>query len=466
MKTITAFPFKYPFEFIIASTTVVAVIFLMTSKYYMLAITPPVALFALFLAYAYPKFFYYAVVFMIPYGEYRKITEIINLPWILSGILVFVAFFQIFTKSHKQTKPAPDIVFFMILYFAAYAVSAIISDYSSVAYEALFLQAVAYIFVFLGYYFLENENDVSRTLPKVIIFSILISSTLGLVSYYFGLDFGTESYRVQGTSTDPNNASLMIIFSIPLTLHLMKTTVRNWGRFYYSLVILINVYTIIFTFSRGGTLIFIIAAVILTAQYIKYIKPLHIGFILTVLAIIAIASALIIPDKYWERQKSVFAANKDNSLERRASYLIVAKDLFLKKPVFGWGPNVFKEKYGETTLAESFTTPGRPMVKRKAHNTYVEILIGSGIIGFSFFMLLIGKVFLTFNKARKLFKERGEIHLQSAASAYQTSFFLLLIYLFIFSEQYHKYMLLSFSVAMMFFMFMQKYSRNSKKDES
>lgn len=165
---------------------------------------------------------------------------------------------------------------------------------------------------------------------------------------------------------------------------------------------------------------------------------------LNVLLILTLSITLV-PGQYWQRQMSLLAGN-DFSLGRRTSYLYVARDAFLQKPLLGWGTGVFMHVYENSEQAKAFTRKGYTN-RRKAHNTYLEFLIGSGIIGFALFMALIIVAWKNFRRAITNFRQAGDPVSAIQTATFRTAFISLLLFLVLFSDMYHKYLLLSLGVS-------------------
>ena len=85
--------------------------------------------------------------------------------------------------------------------------------------------------------------------------------------------------------------------------------------------------------------------------------------------------------------------------------------------------------------------------QRYAHNTYLEFLIGSGILGFLLFLIILMITIRNFLKSRKNFLLQGRQDMVSLVSSYQLSFVSLIIYLLIFSDMYHKYLFVSLALS-------------------
>ena len=148
---------------------------------------------------------------------------------------------------------------------------------------------------------------------------------------------------------------------------------------------------------------------------------------------------MFIPEAYVERQKSVtLGTQADKSIMRRASYIPVALNSFKENPALGTGPLTFKNVWVNSIMARRFK-----MEERSCHNTYLEVLVGSGILGLIAFLVLLWRAFFNFSHAKKIFWDMGDVEMASLVGAYRLSFISVLIYFFVKSGLQHKFFLLA-----------------------
>ena len=75
-----------------------------------------------------------------------------------------------------------------------------------------------------------------------------------------------------------------------------------------------------------------------------------------------------------------------------------------------------------------------------AHNSYVEVLVGTGTIGFIVFGLIILLVLRNFHISKKRFQLNGEEGIMLLIDAYRLSLIAILISFFFLSSLYIKYL--------------------------
>jgi len=395
-------------------------------------------------------YLFYGIVALIPFGAYRGLSGqygFVRVHWIFAIALAVVVGTNIFLRKKipaevRQGKFwACVALFYLINVFATMG-----SKFPAVSAKFMIILAAGYLLVALGMIVVDRKGF-SETLPKVIVGSVFISSALALLGSVFNLSLfvSSESGRVIGAAPDPNNMSLMIIFSLPLAAYFLLTARRPLARLAWMLIIGVDVAAIVATFSRGGAVILFLSLVLMLWEFRQLIAPRNLGLLFG-LGGLAVAIFLILtPESYMQRVKSLRAAD-DFSLRRRTSYLVVARDLVAQRPFLGSGPDTFAPRYARTETGRAFKRKNSSG-ERKAHNTYIEVLVGSGVIGLAAFLILLLYALKSFSRAKQLFLAGGDARLALLTTAYRTSFLTLLVYLLLYSEVNHKYLLVALAVS-------------------
>ncbi len=428
-------------------------LFLLTTEYYIFAFVPVILILAFLFLIRSPQAGYYVIVFLIPFAAYRGLagdSKLFNISWIFGFFLLGFLLYRFVIARDSVRRINSNLWPFIAVYFVISMLSALMSPYPQTAFQNIGLSLAGYFFILLSIFFISSPGVYAKTLPLILMASITINSFLGIAGNVFGIDmFAVEHEtftRSMGAAVDPNNFSLMAIFSLPFIAHYLFTSKERNKRILLIFMLLINLLGIVFTYSRGGALILSIIFPVLFAMHLFSLKPKLFGFVLSLIGFIAVIIIAFIPDAYWERQQSLFGGRKDFSISRRTAYLHVGLDVLKDNPVLGSGPGTFRDIFSESKYAEFFYREG--FTKRRfAHNTYMEVLAGTGIAGAIFFMVLLWRAMKNFRTSMKNFQEAGDLWKLHLTRAYLLSFISLLIYLGIFSDMYHKYLLLSLAVS-------------------
>ncbi|MBF0327753.1 MAG: O-antigen ligase family protein [Nitrospirae bacterium] len=427
---------------------------LLAGPYYMFAIVPALIPLALYFFSRFPNIAYFIVVFMIPLGAFRALgggdTKLLNISWLLGLFLMGFLFYKVIIGKEPVASLKSNLWPLIGIYFVVNIISAFMSSFPETSFDNIRLSVVAYIFVLLSVYFASSEKAYVRNIPLILIASITLNSFLGVIGNLFNIEmFAIEHAkftRSRGGTIDPNNFSLMAIFSLPLIVNGLSFWKGRLIKVFLIGAFITNILGIVFTFSRGGAMMMFFVVGALFINYIRKLPSRKIGVAIAMIGLISSIVIAVIPPSFWERQQTLFAEKKDSSLGRRTSYIYVAADAIKENPILGSGPGSFRDIFSESDYAEMYHREGDTK-RRFAHNTYLEVLVGTGIVGGAMFLWILQRAIRNFIEAMKNFDIAGRYEISAATKAYLFSFGTLLLYLMIFSEMYHKYFLLSLALS-------------------
>ncbi|KWT82979.1 O-antigen ligase family protein [Candidatus Magnetominusculus xianensis] len=449
ISTLTARPLEKLLYLVIFLTIAV----IMTTPYYYLAVVPALLIIILAVSYRYPIYAYYAIIFLIPFGAYRNVSDVgfLRLHWVLAAILTLYMLFRAFQERHLPDELKSRLWPFVVLLFVVDFISSMFSPYPATAFHDVALFAVGGVFVLISMYFIDKKA-LFNYLPVVVVVSVSLSSLFGVLGYVFDVSFFAEKIeagqfkRSLGGSTDPNNYVLMITFAFPILFALFDRARRPALKALYLGLAAINIMAVIFSFSRGGAAISLMVLLVIFVKYIKR-QAVHLVFV-QVFAVLLAAFLIVgmLPENYIVHFKNIANPQADVSIDRRSTYLVVGLESFYRHPIIGTGLGTFRDIYSESTYARKFAKEGSTN-RRYAHNTYLEYLVGTGILGAVLFVCLIVMAARNYIDARKNFLSKGDFEGASFAGTYLFSFVVLMIYLFIYSDPFHKFLLLSLGLS-------------------
>jgi O-antigen ligase len=447
-----------PLLWIAVMVLVATVAILLTTPYPVLALLPGLCLVALLMLGRYPQAGFFILVFMIPLDAFTGLSAVyptLTIPKFLGFWIVLVAFFAVLTRKKwpatLRSNLWPALLALLIVCF----LSLLFSENRLVALDNVRKLFVVMLIFGLTLIYVDSEYAFGTLLPKVVVFGAALGAVLSLIGALFGISWFTMSMapdaaaikRATGAATDPNMFSLMILFSLPLVAHLLFSAASARKRLFWGGVFLLEITTIILTYSRSAALVLCLLLLFLGIRYRHHFKPRHVGLVIVGLLIGLIAVAVMVPASYWERHKQVLS-RQDTSVQARLSYLIVGRDEFLRNPVLGSGLGTFEIAYANSKYA--FANPydlSGASARRSAHNAYVEILVGTGLLGLGVFLLIIGLAWRNFQKAAALSRAGGHLELTSIILAYQLAFTAILIHLLTLSRFNHKYLWMSLALS-------------------
>lgn len=444
-----------PLEKILYLAIFIAIAVVMVTPYYYLAILPAILIVFLIISYSHPIYGFYAIVFLVPFGAYRNVSEselsFLKIHWILAIILTLYLLLQAFHQRRVPDAVKSRIWPFVALLFVVNFISAMLSPYPETAFHNVGLFVAGAMFILITMFFIDKDV-LFKNLPAVLVISVSLSSFFGVIGYLFNISFFAENIeegqfkRSLGGSTDPNNYALMIAFTLPFIKALVDKAKTPAQKTLYMGLLAINVLAVIFSFSRGGALI---AAGLLFMMFVKHLRKQNVllGFVqVFALILVIVVMMAVLPEKYTDHFKNILNPQADASIDRRSTYLIVGLESFYKYPILGTGLGTFRDIYAESYYARKFEKEGYTN-RRFAHNTYLEYLVGTGLIGTLIFAAIIALAARNYIAARKNFLKQGDQEGVTQIETYILSFLILLVYLFIYSEPFHKYLLLSIGLS-------------------
>lgn len=222
----------------------------------------------------------------------------------------------------------------------------------------------------------------------------------GFVCTLYGFFDPTQvGERFQGALGQPNGYALTMTPRIPIALALLRIEKSFLKKIFLVFFLITITYGIILSGSRGGLLSVSLALVL----FAMFQKNKAAGFAL--ISIIFALGLLIMPQDVKTRiGLNDAAANSDlgDSTDRRLTYQIYGAELFQEHPILGIGLDGFAEAYAQSEYRFLIRT----QELRVAHNTYLEIATGTGVIGLMPFLGILGSaIILALKYSRKKYWE-------------------------------------------------------------
>lgn len=418
---------------------------LMTTSYYPLAILPSLGIIAAVMLFFHPIYFYYSILFLIPFGQYR-----FKIDWVITFGLLVVLFLQALSNKKDFFLKRRALFPYIAIFFAQFIISGVFSKYPQVISMNIIKFSFSLLFYFYTIFFVRDKKQFIETIPKIIVLSVSICSLTAILGYFFNIAYFAESVdggfkRGIGTTRDPNTLALLIIFAIPMIIHMIFNAKTRSNRLVLIILFFINLLAIVTTFSRSGALAVCIILIVVFGKKIKKIEARQLGLIISFLLLSVVILFSLIPPSYWDRQKSL-SKSGDKAVGRRLSYVIVGLESVKEHPFFGTGPGTFPEIYAVSGYALKFSKKDQSN-KRFAHNSYIEIVVGTGIIGLILFVAILLKTYANYSSSRKKALASGDFELALAIETYRISFIGLIIYVATISNPYHKLLMLSFAIS-------------------
>jgi O-antigen ligase len=131
---------------------------------------------------------------------------------------------------------------------------------------------------------------------------------------------------------------------------------------------------------------------------------------------------------------------QDESLGRRASYIVVGSQMIRENPLLGSGPGTFPLHYATTGYAKAFSANRKiGDLYRRAHNTYLEIFSELGVPAGLLFVGMLGLGLYNLIRARAAWMLRGNSYQTDLMTHLGVSFLSLTLFLMFLSAPNQKY---------------------------
>lgn len=305
---------------------------------------------------------------------------------------------QLKIRTSKQTKSFHKYYYYLAMWvLLTVCIAPILTTHSYdfvtglLAYKVQIIDPMLCYFVF--FYVTSKEKDTLRIL-RLLVLIITFFSVLTLIEVSTGLSiFGLDddSFRPKGPLGEPNQTAALLAFLFPFLATLMLQRDRYFLLYLAgSFVILAS---IIVSGSRGGLLALAIAGSMWVVTSRKQLKMSGIFSIALLGPLLAFGAFVVLPDYYQDlfiQRIGILTAEDLEVDEASAGRTILWRygfDLFVQTPIVGLGWAGFKMVLGGAT-----------------HNTFLDYLINSGIIGLALYLVFLFKLYNLFSQ--KIIRDR------------------------------------------------------------
>jgi len=252
----------------------------------------------------------------------------------------------------------------------------------------LFLYFLAGAFATYAIVKLVTNSRKAQMLVIMLASSLVCASVFGLIQACISYFKGDTSARIPGTLGNPNYFAAYL--SIGATIVILFVRLKMLSRTIGILACLIAGITCLLTLSRMGVVACLIG--ITTASLIRHTgRLLNLRIVVTILAISFIGVGLAL-GYLWEVRRSLTFSSDPSQAEiasmaqrmedlSRLEAVAFALSSWERNPIFGVGIN--------TIAARNYKAEGMYVT---THDTYVQVLAGTGLVGFLLFGIALGSI--------------------------------------------------------------------------
>lgn len=395
---------------------------------------------------------YYFLLSTIPFYIWRQVTPVIPVDWYITIALGGIVSVYLITRKEIPAAFFNNLNKWLILFFIVNFISSLLSPYPGTSQSGMITLFQIYVFIFLNIAFL-TEKGIFTILPVVLAVSSGMNGMFAGLDYFFGVTpfYEKEVVRAFGLTLGANNLSFMSLFAIPPITNKLFNTESPRLFFFYGILILFNIAGLVSSESRGGFLVLCIMVIMILIINRHRFQPRFFGLIISVSALFMVLIMVAVPKSYFERQQSLLSENKDASIQRRTAYITVAMQSFWENPVLGTGTSTFPQVWLNSRQTLFFEIDDRGV-----HNTYLDVLVGSGLIGLTLFFGLLFQVLRNFIIGMQNFDLTGDIEKKEMVNSFFVSFLTVMVYCLLKTLMDHKYFILSLALSQLIFFISEK----------
>lgn len=261
--------------------------------------------------------------------------------------------------------------------------SSILSTHPHYSIGEFRTEAVTYFFFFyLVVNQIRDRADIKKILLALMVGSALMAS-YGIYEYLAqGGNWTNRIIRIGSLTSDYNYASTYFILAIPVILYFLSESLGKPVRFFlFSVLFLMNVFSLYFTFSRAAWLGLVVSSIVLS-------------FFLGKRAILTVSFGLgtILVLLFMTPQGKAFYANMGGSSEQsRMPAWEFGIGEIVKHPLVGIG---YGRKNMRATFPEQVEMYNRGLIH--LHNVFLETALEMGIPGGGFLIVLMVSLIVRF----------------------------------------------------------------------
>ncbi len=316
--------------------------------------------------------------------EFVQISNFLN--------IIFLGYFGIlFLMDYKKRVHVNDI----IIVYALFTLYCILSLFWSINHQSSFITIKTLIFMvinLIAIYSVIKEYNLSSALAT----GVILGSFINYLLAFNLIDLGIEThlnYRFFGTMANPNALGFLMVISLAISIYYLQKSISLGYKIIHILNLFLALYTIFLTVSRTALVMGVFLFVVYILSTLNDIKRFFwmLGglFVAGVIFVLSVDIKAVIAqfENVVYRIINIFATlsgqGAEKSTEERKIYIQNALEMFSNHPFFGMGIDTFRYFFGGY-----------------AHNNFVELLQGVGLVGFMLYYSIHILLYLKIKKVQ------------------------------------------------------------------
>ncbi len=270
--------------------------------------------------------------------------------------------------------------------------------------EWLRMGSVVAIFIISCHVAKQRAHALTRLIP-VLGIAMVIPLVVALVQWLTlgGLSFGTLTNRVYGTFGHPNVLAFYLVCTVSVLMVTQLATPLKQRSLLYPWLIAAGLLGLLFTYTRGAWLGFLIIQLIVGLKYHRKMVTVLAGAVIVLFIFWQTMNAVMISTFNFSLndisliQRFTTRDEEADSIDWRLGVLQTMAPRTLEQPITGFGLGNFVTLRKQSVELGLYDDP-------EAHNDYLRLAIEMGFVGLAlyigFWISVLGVVWKNFNKAK------------------------------------------------------------------
>lgn len=217
---------------------------------------------------------------------------------------------------------------------------------------------------------------------------------------------GGELRRFAAVESDPNSLAMTLALALPMAWYLGVTYRQPILRWACRGYLAVGLVAVALTASRGGMLATMVALLIVPLSMTR-LSPGRLAASIGVLGLSGALAVVYVPEKIVQRLATTGTEVEDLSLGGRFRIWEAGVDAFAQRPLTGYGPG------GWRSAVRPWLGPD-PQV---AHNSFLSVLVETGMVGLLLYLTMFVAVFLASRKLPTLERRMALVLLLTLGTA-------------------------------------------------
>jgi probable O-glycosylation ligase (exosortase A-associated) len=236
-------------------------------------------------------------------------------------------------------------------------------------------------------------TDTVERLRQLLLVIALSVGFLGLRFGLYGVVHGGVRFSMGhgGLMDDNNDLALGLAMVVPLCWYGCDMVRQRWLKLLFLIFVVFTIAAIVMTYSRGGALSLIVAIALVGFRSRRK------GLVVAFFALITVPIGYLVGNAYWDRLATIQDPTEEASARSRFVFAEAALECAKDYPLVGVGFGgrnfmLIENKYVEAEQS------------LMAHNTYLQVLVDSGVMALFMYSGLLFGTILWLGKAAAIAK--------------------------------------------------------------